>query len=86
MHCKSGELLRATRTSKNLTLRDVAYLARYPNAYTFIGRIERDEVRTCSEEFATAVAAVLNVPRGLLFDEQRASRQTVRKPRTRSAA
>lgn len=75
MRVKSGPLLRETRKSKKseayphgLPLRVVALLIGSPNAYTFIGRLEREEVLTCSEPFARRLSEAYSVPLGLLFE------------------
>lgn len=56
---RSGAHLRAARERRGLSLRDVAFLARKPTAYTFIGRLERGEQRRCSMDFAAKIAAAV---------------------------
>ena len=59
MQVVAGVALKRRRKALGYSLRDVALLMGRPNAYTFLGRLEREDVRTCTPEFAASYAAVL---------------------------
>ncbi|HEX5532624.1 MAG TPA: helix-turn-helix transcriptional regulator [Actinomycetales bacterium] len=59
MKVVAGQALKRRRQALGYSLRDVAILMGRPNVYTFLGRLEREDVTTCSPEFAASYAAVL---------------------------
>lgn len=59
MQVVAGIVLERRRKALGYTLRDVARLMNRPNTYSFIRRLETEEHLTCTPEFASSLAAIL---------------------------
>lgn len=86
MQVLSGQALRRRRGDRSL--REVAELMGRPTSWSFIARLEKELVRSCTPEFARSLAAVLGRDVDELFLPRvpTAGAQDVSRQRTRTVA